>query len=63
MAWYAPQIFLAGLLSIAASEQSRRADSAMNKCDAKHECCKASTSARKQLKISGEQIDTLASQT
>ena len=63
MTWYAPQICLAGLLTIVASEQSRPADSVMNKCHAKHGCFKASNSAGKHVKISGEQIGTLASQT
>ena len=31
MVWYAPQICLAGLLAIVASEQSRPEDSAMSK--------------------------------
>ena len=62
MAWYIPQICLAVLPLILASEQSRPADSAMNKCHAKHGCFKASTSAGKRVKISGEQIGILASQ-
>ena len=63
MVWYAPQVCLAVLPLIAPSEQSRRADPAMNKCHAKHGCFKASTSAGKHVKIRGKQIGTLASQT
>ena len=63
MAWYAPQICLAVLPLIAASEQSRSADSAMNKCHARHAHFKASTSAGKHVKINGGQIGALASQT
>ena len=45
MVWYAPQVCFAVLPSIPASEQSRSADSAMNKCHARHARFKESTSA------------------
>ena len=45
MVWYAPQVGLAVLPSIPASEQSLPADSAMNKCHARHARFKTSTSA------------------
>ena len=63
MVWYAPQVCLAVLPSIPASEQSRPADSVINKCHARHARFKASASAGKHVKISGEQIGGLVSQT
>ena len=62
MAWYAPQICLAVLPLIAASEQSRPADSAMNKYRARRVRFKAITSVGKHVKISGGQIGAFVSQ-